>query len=993
MTNYPRGSEWRRWDLHVHTPASIVQNFGGNTPAAWQAFIDRLKNMPTDIAVVAVTDYLFIDGYEQLLSRRAEVPNIVTLLPNIEFRLNTFSGSASNNLRHNFHVVFDSTVTPQTIREQLLNCLSTAYMITDNSEWNRTPTVSSLSELGAMIKKAAPAGNTVHSKSDLQVGFENITYKREDILKHLGKDCFKGRYVIGIGYSEWDQARWDQSAAEKRTLINAAHFSLISNDDVAKIAEHVTDLEQNRLNSLILHSSDAHSLDRLGQTKLWLKADPTFVGLKQVINERDRVFLGDAAPRFRQAHQVINRILIPASAGWFAPQLTLELNEGLVAIIGGRGSGKSALAEMIACGIEACDPRSDSFINKAIKHEATILGAQVTLEWADGAKTMGEVGRLDEDGNGLVRYLPQKAVEELCSPENSDALVAQIESVIFQALDETARLGASSFGELKARLLTGYEFEKTQITRAVLDCNREHHALDTAIRSIPSKKRDLDAKKRELAQLTADLPKLPQADEKAQNELATYHSYKRLCEEQIVIRRKLQEQLGGIQTKVRVFAASADEFETELLNAVTLVGITDLEPFRIRLAADGMQAALNSRLTEVQREIDQLKNGTKAEVSGLIGQSIDALPFDNLDSLTRLIDERTKETKAFETQKIKFQQQKAKIAQVSKAIEALEGEINRLTTETTPQREVLRERRFDKYCDYFRVLSEEQREITKLYGPLQSSLERGSDTDRRLRFEGTFTYDLADHLQKGLDILDRTKRGNFREIDALRGALTSMWDGFVRCRFDGPGIRQALTRLWRAFTTTDSNGASTPIDIESQLREGDSLQDFFDWFFDVSHFRVTSSLTFDDTDLYLLSPGQKGIVLLMLYLGMDRADTRPLIIDQPEDNLDNLSVYKDLIDLFKQRKRFRQIILITHNPNLVVNTDAEQVIVAGFDGKATPRITYTSGSLENQAEELPNVELADLTDGIIEKVCDILEGGPGAFSRRSKVYSLSPKIQ
>jgi len=133
-----------------------------------------------------------------------------------------------------------------------------------------------------------------------------------------------------------------------------------------------------------------------------------------------------------------------------------------------------------------------------------------------------------------------------------------------------------------------------------------------------------------------------------------------------------------------------------------------------------------------------------------------------------------------------------------------------------------------------------------------------------------------------------------------------------------------------------------------------------------------------------LSPGQKGIILLMLYLEIDKGDYRPLIIDQPEENLDNLSVYKDLINYFRERKQYRQIIMVTHNPNLVVNTDAEQVIVANYNGKQTPRLGYDSGSLENQAEQLPNVSVEQLEDGIIEQVCNILEGGESAFKKEKR---------
>jgi hypothetical protein len=180
--------------------------------------------------------------------------------------------------------------------------------------------------------------------------------------------------------------------------------------------------------------------------------------------------------------------------------------------------------------------------------------------------------------------------------------------------------------------------------------------------------------------------------------------------------------------------------------------------------------------------------------------------------------------------------------------------------------------------------------------------------------------------------------------------------------------------------------------IEDQLRGGFTSEDFFNWVLNPEHFTIASSLMLDGTDLYLLSPGQKGIVLLLLYLGMDTTDGRPLVIDQPEDNLDNLSVCEDLIRLFRERRNYRQIVMVTHNPNLVVNTDAEQVIVAGYDGNAVPRIRYSSGSLENEASALPETEVEDLREGIVERVCDLLEGGPDAFRHRSKKYAISHRL-
>jgi ABC-type cobalamin/Fe3+-siderophores transport system ATPase subunit len=73
-------------------------------------------------------------------------------------------------------------------------------------------------------------------------------------------------------------------------------------------------------------------------------------------------------------------------------------------------------------------------------------------------------------------------------------------------------------------------------------------------------------------------------------------------------------------------------------------------------------------------------------------------------------------------------------------------------------------------------------------------------------------------------------------------------------------------------------------------------------------------IQYDGKDLRLLSPGTKGIVLLILYLAVDLRDTRPLIIDQPDENLDNKSTYEILRAYFREAKTRRQIVIITHNP-------------------------------------------------------------------------------
>ena len=110
-----------------------------------------------------------------------------------------------------------------------------------------------------------------------------------------------------------------------------------------------------------------------------------------------------------------------------------------------------------------------------------------------------------------------------------------------------------------------------------------------------------------------------------------------------------------------------------------------------------------------------------------------------------------------------------------------------------------------------------------------------------------------------------------------------------------------------------------------------------------------------------------------MYLSIDAEDDRPLIIDQPEENLDPQSVFEELVTRFQEAKKRRQIIIVTHNAKLVVNTDADQVIVASCGRHRLgqlPEIAYECGGLEK-----PRIR---------QRVCEILDGGEKAFKERAR---------
>ncbi|MEI6865815.1 TrlF family AAA-like ATPase [Flavicella sp.] len=160
------------------------------------------------------------------------------------------------------------------------------------------------------------------------------------------------------------------------------------------------------------------------------------------------------------------------------------------------------------------------------------------------------------------------------------------------------------------------------------------------------------------------------------------------------------------------------------------------------------------------------------------------------------------------------------------------------------------------------------------------------------------------------------------------------------------------------------------------------------WF--VFDFKLTSQEDrFND-----MSAGKKAFILLKLLIDLDKSSKYPILLDQPEDDWDNRSLYSQLRKFIKQKKKERQIIIVTHNPNLVVGTDCEQVIVANQNSNSTPnhnyKFEYCSGALENSKLRINDTKISILNrQGIKEHVCDILEGGEVAFKKREQKYGIS----
>lgn len=161
----------------------------------------------------------------------------------------------------------------------------------------------------------------------------------------------------------------------------------------------------------------------------------------------------------------------------------------------------------------------------------------------------------------------------------------------------------------------------------------------------------------------------------------------------------------------------------------------------------------------------------------------------------------------------------------------------------------------------------------------------------------------------------------------------------------------------------------------------------------INFFSLSYELVYDGDSFSKMSEGKRAFVVLKLLL--DFSDkTCPILIDQPEDDLDNRALYSDLVAYIKRKKKERQIIVVTHNPNIVVGADSELVIVANQHGiknenDGAVKFRYISGALEHTFPKDETVEYLLVSQGIREHVCEVLEGGVDAFKKRENRYSLN----
>jgi len=483
----PRGSVWGKWDLHVHTPDSLIHSYGGAD--AWDKFIDALSKLPPEFKVLGINDYIFLDGYKKVVAAKAagKLPNIELLLPVIELRLDKFGGSRTGLSRVNYHVIFSNEIAPETIESQFLSALCPKYILTNEidalrraGKWSGIPTRQSLEDLGNAIIASVPEEERVNYHDPLTEGFNNLCVNLDSITDTLKSPYFLGKTLTAVGKTEWADIKWNgQSIADKKTIINSADLVFISSATVDAWSKSQKSLTDGGVNDRLLDCSDAHQFadsgdkDRLGKCFTWIKADSTFEGLRQAVFEyRSRVHISDVPPieSVLQIKKVELKFSDEASLSrsdrsdvfCFRGTHEIAFSPYLTCIIGGRGTGKSTLLNLIH---EKLDPGSTEFFKQ---NKLSPTGTSV-----DGGVRIDGISE-----QRVVEFLQQNEIEQFATDHkrltaaiftrlrklDTKALLQENETAVDAAIAATEKqlLRVKNHHELSVRLTDSEKALATQ---------------------------------------------------------------------------------------------------------------------------------------------------------------------------------------------------------------------------------------------------------------------------------------------------------------------------------------------------------------------------------------------------------------------------------------------------------------------------------------------------------------------------------------------------
>ncbi|HEY5750615.1 MAG TPA: AAA family ATPase, partial [Chryseolinea sp.] len=553
----PRGSLWHRWDLHFHTPRSFDYENGSVTN---QQIVDGL--VEKGIRVVAITDHHQID-VPRIRELQKLGENKLTVLPGIELR-DDHGGSPIHYI-----CIFPEDCDLEHVWTTLQGAVGL--------------TTAAIREKGGDEKVYVP----------IEEGAEETRKLGGIVSIHAGS---KSNSIEEIKNKEQFQHRIKYD-------ITKSWVDLMEIGQLKDIDIHLnTIFPATGLEKPIIICSDNHNIEQYTiKTPLWFRADPTFRGLLMVLREpQGRVFIGERPPEHVRVEQNPTKYLrgisferkptAPATEKWFDG--SISFNPGLVAIIGNKGSGKSALSDMLGLLGASKNADSFSFLSKHRFRHPTGGHAphfDATLEWESGETITRclAVSTPHEEVERL-KYLPQEHVEKVCNELagiGERNFEQELKTVIFSHVPESLRLGQGTLDELM-RFQTGEKQKRIDsLLKQLRELSRSRAALETQadpaskleiVEKIKRRELELEAhdkakpvEKTNPAATVGDAPPDPaliqsltdaeKAKGDIEGKIALAEESLRLSERRAAVAKRLLERIENFKKEFDVFLNSLDE--------------------------------------------------------------------------------------------------------------------------------------------------------------------------------------------------------------------------------------------------------------------------------------------------------------------------------------------------------------------------------------------------------------------------------------------------
>lgn len=1002
--NNPRGSIWRKWDLQIQPIKSeLLSNCEAQKEQIEESIKEYIqKAIENKLNVIAITDHNTGYAIDLALEYKKNETIDIKILPGVEL---------DSNSGEHIIVIFNQTYKEKLGLSNWKEVVDSFLQTTCNIERpffendGRAKKINKTTE--ALIKQI----------NDEDIGLVIFAHCMSDdsgFFKRCGDASRRQRIC--------------QSFLEGKSQFIFEIKGYNQKEEVLEKFKGWFGEEKSKLFTIIA-SSDAHNASDVGKYFTWIKADPTFEGLKQIIYEpEERVYIGETPEILKRVREnktkFINSIKInqisnyEESKGVWFKNVEIPLNSGLVAIIGNKGSGKSALTDIISLCGNSHHRYEDKDKNKLndfsfLTEEKFLKDGlakyfEAELVWESEEcikKNLG--GNPDKNSPERVRYLPQNFFERLTNNLETYDFERTLEEVVFSHIPDEHKLGKKNFNEL-------IEYKKKLVNEDINEIRKEIEKINKQIielekKSHPDYEKQLQAilelKKKELDEHEKIKPEKvsdPRDDERIANELK---EKQKELEDLVKNLRNIESEINQVQGKfkeinleieeLRLIAGDLKNWKTKLESYVKTnkeifskfgLEINDIIKFDIN------ENIIEQKIKDEEEERKKLEDKllTEEKIKGFNNISDFEKSKIRKNSLKIRAEELKKEIENINNQlsdpQKKYQQYLEELKEWEEKRKQIEGDENTFNTIKWFEKEItyidsqlindltsLRNERIVLSLDIYK----KKKEIVDIYKNFKDKIEKEIQEFKNILGEYEISIDASlkiksDFYEEFLKFINQSPKGSFRGTTEGKSMLINMVKEKKINTEDG---MKSLLYDFIDYLENDKRDEIKESDkkryIKDQILKEEKWIEFYNYIFFLDYIDPTYELKLGNKNLSQLSPGEKGALLIVFYLLLDKEDI-PLIIDQPEENLDNESVYKILMHFIRFAKNKRQIIIVTHNPNLAIVGDAEQIIFVKIDKKNNNTFSFESGAIEN-----PQIN---------KHASDILEGTLKAFDIRRLKY-------